>query len=195
MEETLKGSKAELHYDVQFGKPAIACGDKGWKYIAPGDIDPNDPKKRKLQDIKERAYFKETGAWVWDSRYLWIKGRSTEQLPNLCIQKPETLAVVAQQADILTLCLNKKNQPEPVMDRSIVKKGVSMDDIADPGFTMCISFTMLHELVHLFGAWGNPMAEGWPNPAKERAGEFSSFLFYWCLFGQIRHRELTLNNI
>lgn len=194
MDKTFKGSKAELHYDVQYGKPAIACGDMGWKYIAPGDTDPNDPKRRKLKDIKERAAFKETGAWVWDFRYLWIKDRSTEKVPNLCKVEPETLAMTAQQADLLTICLNNDNEPEPVMDRSLLKKGVSMDDIADPGFTMCISITMLHELAHLFGAWGNPMADGWPNLAKERAGKFSSFLFLWCLFDRIRHRGLTLNN-
>lgn len=194
MDETFKGSKAVLHYDVQFGKPAIACGDKGWKYIAPGDIDPNDPQKRKLQDIKERAAFKKTGAWVWNSRYLWIQGRSGEKLPNLCRKKPPSMAVVAQQADILTLCLDKANEPESVIDRDLVKKGARLDDLADPGYTIGLSATMFHELVHLFGAWGNPMVDGWPDLAKDRAGRFSSLLFPWCVLGHICHRILTLKN-
>lgn len=176
MDETLKGSEAKLNYDLQFGKPGLACGDKGWKYVAPGDIDPNDLQKRNLRDVEGREVFKDTGAWVYKSRYLWIRDRSTTQLPNLCRTEPATLAVVVHQADMVTICLRDGDEPQPTIDRSEVKKGAWMDDVTDPGYTMGMSVTMLHEFAHLFGGWGNPMDDDWPNLDKARAGKIPSSL-------------------
>lgn len=186
MHKTFEGSEAKLNYDLKFGKPAIACGDGGWEYIAPGETDPNDLSKRNLRDVEEREAFKDTGAWVYKSRYLWLKDRTTKEAPNLCRKEAANVAVVAQQADILTLCLREGDEHQTVIDRSIVKKGARMNDLTEPDVGMCMSVTMVHEFAHLFGAWGDPTREDWPKATKEhpnedRAGKLPSFPFHLCL--------------
>lgn len=186
MHKTFEGSEAKLNYNLKFGKPAIACGDGGWEYIAPGETDPNDLLKRNLRDVEEREAFKDTGAWVYKSRYLWLKDRTTKEAPNLCRKEAPNVAVVAQQADILTLCLREEDEHQTVIDRSIVKKGARMDDLTEADVGMCMSVTMVHEFAHLFGAWGDPTREDWPKATKEhpnedRAGKFPSFPFHLCL--------------
>ncbi|KAI9167985.1 hypothetical protein HJFPF1_04128 [Paramyrothecium foliicola] len=161
MDRTLRGSEHHLQYQLVFEKPAIACGDRGWKYVAPEDVDPNDPDGRRLRDVPGRDKFKDTGAWVWHSRYLWIKDRTTKDSVNLCRGKVQ--AVVAHSADVLTVCFRA---PEPdadplvvVIDRSLIKKGVWMEDLMD--FGGCLSTTLVHELSHLFAAWGDPTETNW----------------------------------
>lgn len=168
MSKTLKeGSEPELHYKVQFERAAIACSDEGWRYVAPGDIDPNDLEARSLRDVPGREKFKDTGAWVWKSRYLWIKDRTTTEKVNLC--RPGVQAVVAHAADLLTLCLRAEDEfGEPLrvtIDRELVTKRRSLDEIMDYGGL--VSTTLLHELSHLFGAWGDPTVDDWLEGATE----------------------------
>ncbi|KAI0115616.1 hypothetical protein GGR51DRAFT_556054 [Nemania sp. FL0031] len=168
MDMTLQHNANPAKYQSTL-KPAIACGTKGWRYIAPDQPDPEDPEKKPLRDTKDpkkASLFKETGAWYWKHRYLWIpKGRdgkgSTEKELNLCTG---ARGVTLVQDDLITICDSALGE-QATLDWLSIPKGTHLDDITGN----ILSYNLLHEFAHFFGARGNPSLPGWPNGKGDRA--------------------------
>ncbi|KAJ8124332.1 hypothetical protein O1611_g9308 [Lasiodiplodia mahajangana] len=132
MDKTLQGDVNRAKYKPTL-KPAIACGTKGWRYIAPDDPDPEDPEENPLRDTKDpkkASLFRETGAWYWNHRYLWMPrelngvGSNTEEI-NLCTG---ARGVTSVQEDLITICDSALGE-QATLDWMRVSLGTHLDDI------------------------------------------------------------------
>lgn len=159
MDETLNGNEMKVHYEMPFQRATITCGDEGWRYLGPDDTDPGDPDRRELKVTKPR--FRDTGAWYWESRYLWIRDRTSRNGVNLCRGAAE--AVTVHAADMIVLCKGLLDEGKPVINRAAVKEGAALD-----GIKAVMSFTLVHEFAHFFGAWGDPTEDDWLDSTRDR---------------------------
>ncbi|KAI1132273.1 hypothetical protein F5Y10DRAFT_294057 [Nemania abortiva] len=162
MDMTLQGKVNHARYESTI-KPAIACGTKGWRYIAPDKPDPEDPEGKPLRetkDPKKASLFKDTGAWYWKHRYLWIPGQSNENELKLCTG---ARGITLVQEDLITICDTALGE-QATLDWMKVTQGTHLDDLTGN----IMSYNLLHEFAHFFGARGNPSLPGWPNGDNDR---------------------------
>ncbi|KAI0154546.1 hypothetical protein GGR57DRAFT_502295 [Xylariaceae sp. FL1272] len=169
LQQTLKDNEVNhAQYLLRFLKPAIACGTDGWRYIAPGDIDPDDPYEKPLRDtpLARRKQYVNTGAWYWKNRYWWNAGIS--KAPDATNPRGEVgmcsgggRGATVVQNDLITICpLGLAGSP--TIDFEKVHDGALLDDISEG----VLSFTLLHEFAHFFGARGDPSQARWPEGVR-----------------------------
>ncbi|KAI9682142.1 MAG: hypothetical protein M1817_000196 [Caeruleum heppii] len=138
-------------YTNKFTKPAIACGDQGWKFIEAEGEDIGDPAKRKLSETKKTdtgdPEFPD-GAWYWKNRY-FMAPTSTPQSVGIC--RPNVVGVTQVAFDMVTFCDSVWGNPtlEAGADGATALS-TKLDDIA----RTAASRTVIHEFAHFFGFGG-----------------------------------------
>lgn len=149
MSSGIRGSLPEGHEGYR--KPAIACGDKGWKLYKPDDEDPNDASEPKRKLRETRPNMSERGAWHWRQRWIRVGDmETTEQSVNFCSNGVSGLTLLG---DLIIFCdraLNSKGYPKPAAQvKQRLGSGVSVNTVS---WDLRLTSTMIHEFSHYFGS-------------------------------------------
>ncbi|KAF2993420.1 hypothetical protein E8E14_002105 [Neopestalotiopsis sp. 37M] len=152
MSSGIRGSLPRGHEGYR--KPAIACGDKGWKLYKPDDEDPNDASEPKRKLRETRPGMSERGAWHWRQR--WIKvGElgTTEESVNFCGPPGSGVSGLTLLSDLIIFCdrvLNSNGYPKPAAQvKQRLVSGVLANKVS---WDLRLTSTMIHEFSHYFGS-------------------------------------------
>ncbi|KAI2637829.1 hypothetical protein GGS26DRAFT_428702 [Hypomontagnella submonticulosa] len=158
MGSMFKGSvnNPEHGYSGKFDKPAIACGDKGWRYIGPDDNSPDRAPGTPLRDA--HSEYAQTGVWYWNRRFAWYPTSNTQTV-GICRENIAGVTTVFH--DLVTFCETALNEANPkwVVDD---KSNIALHDNIDDFGQHALSRTIVHEFAHYHGFGGFTQ----PNPTR-----------------------------